>query len=151
MLTGTRLFGSTGFALVSLALILMLCLVGPSLSSWQPEDIDWQSIQTGPSAQHWFGTDLIGRDLFVRTLEGARTSLFIALIATAVSVTIGVPWGAVAGFFGGRTDLIMMRIVDGLYGLPLILIVVLLVVLFGRNPIYCSLRWGRFFGSILRA
>ena len=145
MLTGTRLFGSTGFALVSLALILMLCLVGPSLSSWQPEDIDWQSIQTGPSAQHWFGTDLIGRDLFVRTLEGARTSLFIALVATTVSVTIGVPWGAVAGFFGGRTDLIMMRIVDGLYGLPLILIVMLLVVLFGRNPYLLFTALGAFF------
>ena len=145
MLTSTRLFASTGFALVNLALILMLCFVGPSLSSWQPEDIDWQSIQTGPSAQHWFGTDLIGRDLFVRTLEGARTSLFIALIATAVSVTIGVPWGAVAGFFGGRTDLIMMRIVDGLYGLPLILIVVLLVVLFGRNPYLLFIALGAFF------
>ncbi|GIS19186.1 MAG: hypothetical protein CM15mP120_11020 [Pseudomonadota bacterium] len=79
MLTSTRLFASTGFALVNLALILMLCFVGPSLSSWQPEDIDWQSIQTGPSAQHWFGTDLIGRDFFVRPLKGARTSLFIAL------------------------------------------------------------------------
>ena len=114
------------FAQISLIAVLLLCVVGPSMSSWQPEDIDWQSIQTAPSAQHWFGTDLVGRDLFVRTLEGARTSLLIALIATLVSVAIGVPWGAVAGFVGGRTDLIMMRIVDGLYGLPLILIVVLL-------------------------
>ena len=88
----------------------------------------------------------------MRTLEGARTSLLIALIATLSALTIGVPWGAVAGFVGGRTDLIMMRIVDGLYGLPLILIVVLLVVLFGRNPFTCcSLHWAHFSGSILHA
>ena len=138
-LSGTR------FAQISLIAVLLLCVVGPSMSSWQPEDIDWQSIQTAPSAQHWFGTDLVGRDLFVRTLEGARTSLLIALIATLVSVAIGVPWGAVAGFVGGRTDLIMMRIVDGLYGLPLILIVVLLVVLFGRNPYLLFAALGAFF------
>ena len=123
----------------------MLCRPQPELLATRGHRLAIHTDRTFSTAQHWFGTDLIGRDLFVRTLEGARTSLFIALIATAVSVTIGVPWGAVAGFFGGRTDLIMMRIVDGLYGLPLILIVVLLVVLFGRNPYLLFTALGAFF------
>ena len=127
----------------------MLCRPQPELLATRGHRLAIHTDRTFSTAL--VGTDLIGRDLFVRTLEGARTSLFIALIATAVSVTIGVPWGAVAGFFGGRTDLIMMRIVDGLYGLPLILIVVLLVVLFGRNPYLLFTALGRFFGSILRA
>lgn len=140
-----KLLTGASFADISLIGVIVLCAIGPAISPWQAEDIDWQAIQTAPSAQHWFGTDLVGRDLFVRTLEGARTSLLIALIATLVSVVIGVPWGAAAGFIGGRTDLVMMRIVDALYGLPLILIVVLLVVLFGRNPYLLFAALGAFF------
>ena len=123
----------------------MLCFVGPSLSSWQPEDIDWQSIQTAP-----FSTALV-RNRFDRPRPicphpRRRTYLVVDRpYRNLVSVAIGVPWGAVAGFFGGRTDLIMMRIVDGLYGLPLILIVVLLVVLFGRNPYLLFAALGAFF------
>ena len=140
-----KLLDNANLANTSLVAIALLCAVGPSMSSWQAQDIDWQAIATAPSAQHWFGTDLVGRDLFVRTLEGARTSMLIALIATLVSVVIGVPWGATAGFIGGRTDMFMMRIVDALYGLPLILVAVLIVVLFGRNPYLLFAALGAFF------
>jgi oligopeptide transport system permease protein len=117
-----------------LAAVVLMALLAPALSPWDAEQIDWDALETPPSASHWFGTDLVGRDLFVRTAAGARVSLSIALIATAVSMLIGVPWGALAGYLGGRVDNVMMRIVDVLYALPFILVVILLVVVFGRNP-----------------
>jgi len=125
---------STKVSITLLGIIIVAAIIGPELSNWQPEDIDWDAMEQGPSLAHPFGTDLVGRDLFVRTMIGARTSLTIAFIATLVSLIIGVPWGAFAGYLGGRVDQVMMRIVDVLYGLPFILLVILLVVLFGRNP-----------------
>lgn len=95
--------------------------------------MDFEALEAPPSLQHWFGTDMVGRDLFVRTMQGAQVSFSVAAIAVAVSLAIGIPWGAAAGLIGGKTDQIMMRIVDGIYCLPGILIVILLVVLFGRN------------------
>ena len=130
------LFGDTAGRCSGLILLLViaLALVGPLLVPWSGDEIDWAALETPPSASHWLGTDMIGRDLFVRAAEGARLSLVIAVIATAVSMLIGIPWGALAGFLGGRVDLVMMRIVDVLYGLPFVLVVILLVVVFGRNP-----------------
>jgi oligopeptide transport system permease protein len=90
---------------------------------------------TAPSAQHWLGTDVLGRDQFVRILFGGRVSLMVALCATLVSLTIGVLWGAIAGFVGGKLDAFMMRIVDILYSLPFTIFVILLMVFFGRNII----------------
>ena len=130
----TELRTSTKVSIILLLTVVGAALIGPELSPWQPEDIDWEAMQQGPSLTHPFGTDLVGRDLFVRTMIGARTSLSVAVIATLVSLGIGVPWGACAGYLGWRVDQIMMRIVDVLYGLPFILLVILLVVLFGRNP-----------------
>jgi oligopeptide transport system permease protein len=103
-----------------LALIALSCLAGPWL---------------GPALDggHWFGTDNVGRDLFARTLEGGRISLLVGLLATLVSVVIGVAWGAVAGYFGGRVDALMMRAVDILHALPFVFLVILLIVLFGRH------------------
>ena len=121
-------------AFLLLLLVILGALLGPSLSPWDAVEMDLDALEAPPSASHWFGTDLVGRDLFVRTMEGARVSFSVALIAVAVSLLIGIPWGATAGLAGGRTDQLMMRFVDGMYCLPGILVVILLVVLFGRNP-----------------
>ena len=128
----------TSSRLVTVAALLLFTIVtaalaGPELSAWDGEEMDWDAMEAPPSAAHWFGTDLVGRDLFVRTMEGARVSFTVAIIAVSVSLAIGIPWGAAAGLIGGRTDQFMMRIVDGIYCLPGILIVILLVVMFGRN------------------
>ena len=128
-----------------LLLIVGAALIGPALCPWDPTAIDWVALAAPPDARHWFGTDLVGRDLFARVLLGAQVSLGVALIATTVSVLIGVPYGALAGLLGGRTDQALMRLVDGLYALPFILIVILLVVVFGRRPYLLFLALGAIF------
>lgn len=121
------------FALFILVSVILSAFIGPTLSDWQGEEIDWEAIETAPSDNHWFGTDAVGRDLFVRTMQGAQVSLTVAAIAVTVSLCIGIPWGAFAGFMGGRVDQFMMRIVDAIYCLPGILILILLLVVFERN------------------
>jgi oligopeptide transport system permease protein len=122
-------------SLVGLGLIALACVVGPWLAPHSGEALDFASVGTAPSLDdgHWFGTDNVGRDLFARTLEGGRVSLLVGLLATLVSVVIGVAWGAIAGYFGGRVDALMMRAVDILYALPFMFLVILLMVLFGRH------------------
>lgn len=114
--------------------VFVFTVAAPLVSPWDADHIDWSAIETPPSSTHWFGTDLVGRDLLTRCALAGQTSLTIALTATTLSALIGLFWGAVAGYVGGRADLVMMRIVDVLYGLPFILVVILLVVVFGQNP-----------------
>lgn len=128
-----------------LLVIISAALFGPLLSPWEADAMDWDALEAAPSAAHWLGTDLIGRDMLLRVMLGARISLGVALIATFVSVLIGVPFGALSGYVGGRLDQILMRIVDTLYALPFILIVILLVVVFGRNPALLFLALGAVF------
>ena len=116
-----------------LCTVVLGAIVGPELSQYDGETIDWEQLEHPPTAKHWFGTDVVGRDLFVRTMEGARISLTVALITATISLLIGIPWGATAGYLGGQVDQVMMRIVDGIYCVPGILVVILLVVLFGQN------------------
>ncbi len=125
-----------------LAVVALAAVIGPWLSPWAFDAVDWDAIDVAPSAAHWFGTDGVGRDLLVRTLTGARVSIAIAIAATLVSCLIGIPWGAAAGYLGGPTDMAMMRVVDGLYALPFILLVILLVVLFGRNIVLLFVALG---------
>jgi oligopeptide transport system permease protein len=118
--------------------IAVLAIVGPWLSPFAPDALDWEHIAAPPqlTGGHWLGTDRLGRDLFVRTLYGVRISLAIGLLATLVSLLIGVTWGSIAGFTGGRTDELMMRAVDVLYTLPYIFIVIILTTIFARGNIY---------------
>ncbi|HEX6928902.1 MAG TPA: ABC transporter permease subunit [Gammaproteobacteria bacterium] len=118
-----------------LGFIVLLCLFGPMLSPHDPAHTDWSMMSAPPDAAsaHWFGTDALGRDLFARTLTGGRVSLAVGLVATGVSLIIGIAWGAIAGYAGGRTDMIMMRAVDILYAMPFMFFVILLMVFFGRD------------------
>ena len=120
-----------------IAALALLAIFGPWLSPYAYDALDWQHLAVPPglTASHWLGTDPLGRDLFVRTLYGLRLSLVIGVLATAVSVGIGVAWGAVAGYFGGRTDSWMMRTVDVLYALPYLFVVIILATVFGRGRV----------------
>lgn len=122
-------------ALGIMAFVVLLVLIAPLLSPYTIDDPDWDNISIGPdfATRHWFGTDDVGRDLFVRTLYGGRISLMVGLAATLVSLVIGIAWGATAGYAGGRVDQVMMRIVDVLYAMPFMFFVILLMVFFGRN------------------
>jgi oligopeptide transport system permease protein len=122
-------------SMLVLAVIAALALLAPLLSPHAYDEVYWERIQVPPdfAHAHWFGTDGNGRDLFVRTLYGARVSLLVGILATAVSLAIGVTWGAVAGYSGGRIDNLMMRFVDVMYSLPFMFFVILLMVVFGRH------------------
>jgi len=121
------------FGAVALAVVALACVVGPWLSPYGYEDQDLAHIYQAPGAHHWLGTDELGRDLLVRMLYGGRVSLAIGLSATLVALTIGVTYGAVAGFVGGKRDAAMMRVVDILYSMPFTIFVILLMTFFGRN------------------
>ena len=113
---------------VVLAVLLVLAVVGPWASPYPYQKQDLAHGAQSPSSGHWLGTDDLGRDLLTRLLYGARISLAVGVVATLVSVAIGISYGAIAGFFGGRVDNTMMRIVDVLYGLPYIFFVIILVI-----------------------
>lgn len=115
--------------------VVALAVVGPWLNPNDIEALDWAHVATAPGlpGAHWFGTDRLGRDLFARTLEGTRVSLGVGLAASAVSLIVGIVYGAVAGYAGGRTDRLMMRFIEVLSGLPLIFFVIFLTVVVGRG------------------
>jgi oligopeptide transport system permease protein len=115
--------------------ILVVTLFGPWLNPNNTQALDWLHLAARPGTEnaHWFGTDRLGRDLFVRTLAGTRVSIAIGLVASAISLIVGVGYGAVAGYIGGRTDHLMMRLIEILSGLPLIFFIIFLTVIFGRS------------------
>jgi oligopeptide transport system permease protein len=122
-------------SMVLLAIIAGMAALAPWLSPHPYDEVYWERIAAPPdfANAHWFGTDGNGRDLFVRTLYGARVSLMVGILATGVSLLIGVTWGSIAGYFGGHLDNLMMRFVDIMYSLPFMFFVILLMVVFGRN------------------
>ena len=113
--------------------ISILTIIGPEVISSSYEDQNLNNTFAKPGSTHFFGTDNLGRDLFARVLHGGRISLAVGFLATAVSLVIGVAYGMTSGYLGGKTDALMMRIVDILYSLPFTIFVILLMVLFGRN------------------
>ena len=118
--------------LIVLLLIVLLAVLGPFFSPY-PYDGMGTEVNRGPSGTHWFGTDALGRDLFTRVLYGIRISLFVGFVSTLINCVIGVLYGGVAGYVGGRTDAAMMRFVDVLYAVPSLLYIILLMMLFGAN------------------
>lgn len=132
-------------AMISLCFLLLLIVIA-LLTPWiAPYSYEEQNLSLGasaPSAQHWLGTDILGRDQLTRIMYGSQISLAVGFIATAVALTIGVLWGATAGFVGGRVDAIMMRTVDALYALPFTIFIILLTVVFGSSLLLLFLAIG---------
>ena len=122
-------------SIVILIFLTICALVAPYLRPFEVDEVFWDFISSPPSIEngHWFGTDGNGRDLFVRTMFGIRVSLMVGLCATVVSLIIGIAYGAISGYVGGRTDNVMMRIVDVLYAMPFMFFVILLMTFFGKN------------------
>ena len=116
--------------LIFILALLLFAIIGPAFSSYSYEDQNFMQANLSPSAEHWFGTDSLGRDLFVRVLYGARISLSIGIVASLINLVIGVIYGGISGYAGGRTDRIMINIVDILYSVPTLLYVILLMVVF---------------------
>ena len=118
---------------ITILILIILAIFAPLIA---PYSYSYQNLDIGaspPSVEHLLGTDVLGRDLLSRLLYGARISLLVGFVATGVALVIGVSWGIIAGYFGGKVDSVMMRIVDVLYGLPFIIFIILLMVIFGRN------------------
>ncbi len=123
------------FSLVAICIVVLFVLFGQNISQYSHDDTNWDLMQVAPSFEtgHYFGTDDLGRDIFVRTLQGGKISLMVGLMGAFVAVFIGVIYGAIAGFIGGRLDNLMMRIVDILASFPFMFFIILLVTFFGRN------------------
>ena len=130
------------FSLIYILLLVVVAIITPFIA---PYDYAYQDLALGasaPSSDHLLGTDTLGRDLLTRMMYGSRISLMVGFLATSVALVIGVIWGTVAGFSGGKIDAIMMRVVDTLYGIPFIILIILLMVIFGRNLILLFLAIG---------
>lgn len=132
-------------AVFGLSVLVLFTLIA-ALTPWiAPYDYAQQNLELGakpPSATHWLGTDIFGRDLLTQIMYGGRVSLAVGFVATGVALLIGVIWGAIAGYVGGRVDMVMMRLVDILYALPFMIFIVLLMVVFGRNMLLLFLAIG---------
>ena len=119
--------------LILLALLVCAAIFGPMLSPYPYDGMDAMSRNQSSSAAHWFGTDQMGRDVFTRVLYGARVSLLVGFASTALNLVIGVLYGSIAGYVGGRVDMVMMRIVDVIYAVPAMIYMILLMLIFGSN------------------
>ena len=130
------------FGLGVLVLFIIIALITPWIAPYGYETQDLNLGATPPSSEHWLGTDIFGRDLMTQIMYGGRISLAVGFVATAVALVIGVSYGAVAGYAGGKVDAAMMRLVDILYALPFMIFIILLMVVFGRNLLLLFLAIG---------
>ena len=128
--------------LIVLLTLIMISLLTPIIAPYGYEEQNLAIGATAPSKEHLLGTDIFGRDMLTRIMHGGRVSLMVGFVATSVALVIGISWGAIAGFFGGRLDAVMMRIVDALYALPFMIFIILLMVVFGRNILLLFLAIG---------
>ncbi|MFT7682269.1 MAG: oligopeptide transport system permease protein [Moritella dasanensis] len=132
-------------AMVSLFILFLITLsviFVPMFSQYAFDDTDWYAMHAPPSADHWFGTDSLGRDLLVRTFIGGRISMMVGVMGAFVAVLIGTLYGAASGFIGGKTDRVMMRILEILYAIPFMFLVIVLVTFFGRDIILIFIAIG---------
>ena len=121
------------FGLVTLVFFCIIAFLAPWIAPYGYEEQNLKLGASPPSYQHLLGTDVFGRDMLTRIMYGGRVSLLVGFIATSVALVIGVSWGAVAGYAGGKLDAFMMRLVDILYALPFMIFIILLMVVFGKN------------------
>lgn len=121
------------FGLVTLIFFCIIAFLAPWIAPYGYEEQNLILGASPPSYEHWLGTDVFGRDMLTRIMYGGRVSLLVGFIATSVALVIGVSWGAVAGYAGGKLDAFMMRLVDILYALPFMIFIILLMVVFGKN------------------
>lgn len=121
------------FGGICVIVIALLAIVGPVISQYGYDEVDLEMTNVGPCAEHWFGTDRLGRDLFVRVLYGARISLTVGLAATGINLIVGTVYGGIAGYLGGQWDNVMMRLVDVIYSIPTLLYVILVMMFLGSN------------------
>ena len=122
-------------ALIALTLLILLAIFGPLLSKFDFRKNDMSLLDNPPSSLHWFGTDTLGRDLYVRVLFGTRISLAVGIVSALINFVIGVIYGGISGYYGGYIDNIMMRIVDVIYSIPIMLYVILLMVVLGGGSL----------------
>ncbi|SKA89981.1 oligopeptide transport system permease protein [Caloramator quimbayensis] len=120
------------FSLFALILLILISIIGPYLSKFDYRTNDINSLNLSPNSEHWFGTDELGRDLYVRVLYGMRISLSVGIVSALINFVIGVIYGGISGYYGGNIDNIMMRFVDVLYSVPTVLYVILLMVVLGE-------------------
>lgn len=130
------------FGGITLVLFVIIAILTPWIAPYSYETQNLDLGATPPSAAHWLGTDIFGRDLLTQIMYGGRISLAVGFVATSVALLIGITWGAIAGYVGGRVDAAMMRFVDILYALPFMIFIVLLMVVFGRNILLLFLAIG---------
>lgn len=130
------------FGGITLVLFVIIAILTPWIAPYSYETQNLDLGATPPSAAHWLGTDIFGRDLLTQIMYGGRISLAVGFVATSVALVIGITWGAIAGYVGGRVDAAMMRFVDILYALPFMIFIVLLMVVFGRNILLLFLAIG---------
>lgn len=119
--------------LIFLVIMIIFSILGPMLSEYSYETQDLLNRNLAPSAEHWFGTDKFGRDIFVRVMYGGRISLSVGFAAAIINLVIGVAWGGICGYIGGRLDMVLMRLVDIIYSVPTMLYVILIMLVFGSN------------------
>ena len=120
-------------SLIALIFIIVMAIIGPMISPFEYDAQDFTVINQAPNSTHWFGTDDLGRDLFVRAWKGARVSLLIGLVSAVINVTIGIIYGGIAGYKGGYVDIVMMRIVEIIYSIPALLWIILLMIIMGQG------------------